>query len=321
MRLFCQIITLTGLLPCISIAGEWPLPTIAIIIDDMGNHQQIGAELATLPFPLTLSFLPHRKHTQTLAKLAHEHQKGIMLHMPMANTKGLRLGPGALQGGMTQVNFTRTLRTAIQSVPHLQGLNNHMGSQLTQQTLEMNWLMTTLQHYPLYFVDSRTIASTIAAKVAQQHGIPTLSRDVFLDHQISKHHIQLMFERLLSLARKNDYAIAIGHPHPETLAVLKEQLPLLGEKGFAIATINGLWELANPGKKMYANRPAPETQAQFDSLGKAALRFGKDAGNHTQSTANSSLKSASAKHLNAPESQPYPTWEEIIARKSTPRPK
>ena len=182
-------------------------PTIAIIIDDMGNHLKTGKQLINLPYPLTLAFLPHRKHTPDLARNAHSLNKEIMLHIPMANTLGLDLGAGALTTNMTKPDLTITLRKAIQSVPYVQGINNHMGSALTQQKQEMRWVMEELYNYPLYFVDSRTIASSVAGNTAQQYHIPNLSRDVFLDHWQTRKSIHNQFERLIKLAKEKGTTI------------------------------------------------------------------------------------------------------------------
>ena len=225
-------------------------PTIAIIIDDMGNHQKTGNQLINLPYPLTLAFLPYRKHTQSLAQSAHAANKEIMLHIPMENTLGLELGAGGLTSIMDKQSITITLRNAIRNIPYLQGINNHMGSELTQRKVQMGWVMKELYNYPLYFVDSRTIASSVAGNTAQQYEIPNLSRDVFLDHWQTRKSIHNQFNRLVKLAKKNGSAIAIGHPHQVTADYLEWALPKLDEQGIRVATVSGLWAIRNSGEHM-----------------------------------------------------------------------
>ncbi|WP_404369567.1 divergent polysaccharide deacetylase family protein [Marinobacter sp.] len=227
-------------------------PTIAIIIDDMGHSLTEGQRLVDLEQPITLAFLPYRRHTTVLAEAAHRRQKEIMLHAPMANTRNFGLGPGGLDAGMNQLATTTTLRRALSSVPHVRGVNNHMGSLLTQMQANMDWVMAELTHYPLYFVDSRTIASSIAARTAAAHQIPTLSRDVFLDHEQTEEYVDAQFQRLIAQARKNGTAIGIGHPHRVTVDYLEKILPTLDEQGIAVATVSGIWAIRNDNREMFA---------------------------------------------------------------------
>ena len=101
-------------------------PTIAIIIDDMGHDLTQGQRLVALEQPLTLAFLPYRRHTTALAEAAHRHNKEIMLHAPMANTRHFGLGPGGLDITMDETSTASTLRRALASIPHVRGVNNHI---------------------------------------------------------------------------------------------------------------------------------------------------------------------------------------------------
>ena len=56
-------------------------------------------------------------------------------------------------------------------------------------------------------------------------GVPAAERQVFLDGDPSAAAIHTQFQRLLNLARTKGSAIAIGHPHPETLAALTREVP------------------------------------------------------------------------------------------------
>ncbi len=231
-------------------AGSLP-PTIAIIIDDMGHNLEEGERLARIEQPLTLAFLPYRRHTVSLAKLAYRQQKEIMLHAPMANTRDFALGPGGLTSDMDENSITLTLRRALQSIPYVQGVNNHMGSLLTQKLQPMDWVMRELRQYPLYFVDSRTIASSLAGEVAEAYQIPSLTRDVFLDHEQTEEFVDRQFKLLIQRAKKNGSAIGIGHPHKVTVDYLEKHLPELDAQGVAIATVSGLWAIRNSNREMF----------------------------------------------------------------------
>ena len=227
-------------------------PTIAIIIDDMGHSLSEGERLANLDQPLTLAFLPYRRHTDSLARLAHKQHKESMRHAPMANTRNYGLGPGGLTPDMDEQSMVTTLRRALQSIPHVQGVNNHMGSLLTQQLQPMDWVMKELFRYPVYFIDSRTIASSVAGDVAAAYRIPTMTRDVFLDHEQTEEFVDRQFKLLIKRARENGSAIGIGHPHKVTVDYLEKHLPKLDEQGIAIATVSGLWAMRNGNREMFA---------------------------------------------------------------------
>lgn len=229
-------------------AEDSPLPAIAIIIDDMGRDDSKGLEIIALDAPLTLAFLPYRAATSRYATMAHQQGKEVMLHMPMQNIYNSALGEGALTDDMSDLQIRRTLQDALDNIPFVSGMNNHMGSLLTQDRQTMEVVMTILRQAripPLYFVDSRTTAATVALDTALDHNILAMKRDVFLDHVIDRDAIRAQFRRLISLARANGTAIAIGHPYRETIDVLREELALLGESGVTIASVSGLMLIAS----------------------------------------------------------------------------
>ena len=233
--------------------------SIAIVIDDLGHHYERGKTLVDMPYPLTLSFLPGRKYTLELSQRAYLSGKEVMLHAPMENTRQLSLGFGGLTSKMDKHSIQHSLQTSIISVPHLVGLNNHMGSALTQNPQAMSWVMELVASYPLYFLDSRTSADSVAADTALRYGIPTLVRDVFLDHEQTPAYVEQQFEKLISTAQRKGHAIAIAHPHKVTIEFLSTALPKLGERGISIATASGLWQMKHPNRAMFSD---PETTAE-----------------------------------------------------------
>ena len=244
-------------------AVEKQTPTVAIIIDDMGLDREAARRLISIDPPLTLAFLPYRPHTQSLARAAQARGKEVMLHAPMANMAQIGLGAGGLDIGMSAEKIAEILSDSLTVVPHARGVNNHMGSLLTQQKKPMRWVMDELARHELYFIDSRTTATTVAATTAQARGIPTMSRDVFLDNESNRQAIDRQFRLLLEKARNRGTAIGIAHPYEETIAYLEKMLPRLGERGYAVATVSGLWAIRNSGRESEDTTPAAKPKALY----------------------------------------------------------
>ncbi len=244
-KLLSCLLPVSLLMPAMVMAdGAKITPSVAIIIDDLGNKLNWGERAVGLPGPVALSFLPHTPHSESLANKAHAAGKEVMLHLPMESESGRRLGPGGLTLHMTEKQLQQTTKDALNSIPHVSGLNNHMGSLLTRHPGAMGWLMQVVKdHGGLFFVDSRTTGQTLAREVAAEKELPTARRDVFLDNVRDKRAIKQEFKRLLRLAKKRGYAIGIGHPYPETMAVLKQELAKLGSSGIKLIPVSEIVKL------------------------------------------------------------------------------
>ncbi len=252
-------------------AGQPQRPAIAIIIDDLGQQLGAGVRAVMLPAQLTYSFLPHTPYAKPLATLVHNRRKEVMMHLPMEALDHRPMGEGGLRPGMKRRDFVRVVLEDLASVPHVQGINNHMGSLLTQQELPMRWLMEEIaRHRPLYFIDSHTSKYSLARDVAVEYHIPSLRRQVFLDHDRDPAAIAYQFRRLLTLARRQGVALAIGHPHVETLAFLEQALPLLKAEGIDVLPVSRLLLRAQhyePHQRppLLAKRPADPLAQQAEN--------------------------------------------------------
>jgi hypothetical protein len=212
-------------------------PKIAIIIDDLGTNWTQAKKILSLPKEVTASILPFTPHAQKIAIRAQQQGRSIMLHVPMeASEKNELLGPGALRSSMNGWQLIKQLRKNIVSLPSIVGINNHMGSQLTKEKSTMKWVMALLKWQGLYFIDSRTTPESVAEKVANSMGVSTSSRDVFLDNEITEKSINFQFQRAVKIAKKSGYVIIIGHPHDETIAVLRKRIPMLQAAGIKLVS-------------------------------------------------------------------------------------
>ena len=135
------------------------------------------------------------------------------------------------------------LDQAVRLVPFASGINNHMGSALTQEPQAMVWLMRAVKRHKLFFVDSRTTHKSVASEIALQENIRTASRDVFLDNDRSLYGIDKEFRRLLAVAKRRKTAIAIGHPYPSTLQYLEHAIPMLKREGVQLISVSEMLNL------------------------------------------------------------------------------
>ena len=220
-------------------------PSIALIIDDIGYNAALGEQAIALQGAVTFAVLPHTPHGKELAELANSQGKEIMLHAPMSNLANMPLGPGALTAELSKEVFVATLNEDIDAIPHLQGVNNHMGSALTEMAMPMQWVMEVLKARELYFVDSYTTAKSVAGKMAKEQQIPSMTRNVFLDNVQSHEDIDREFKKLIKMAREKGVAVGIGHPYKETLAYLEQALPLLEEQGIELISASQMIELTH----------------------------------------------------------------------------
>jgi polysaccharide deacetylase 2 family uncharacterized protein YibQ len=142
---------------------------------------------------------------------------------------------------MSRESLGHAFSAAIDSLPHVIGVNSHRGSLLTRHPGHMQWLMEEIRDRdPLFFIDSYTHHDSVALQIAAENGVEAMKRDVFLDPEPSPEVIEREFERLKALATKRGRALAIGHPYPVTLELLERELPRLAEQGFELVRVSEL---------------------------------------------------------------------------------
>jgi polysaccharide deacetylase 2 family uncharacterized protein YibQ len=208
---------------------------IAIILDDAGYPLSEGAlELVKEGWPITVSVLPFLSYSKKTAKLVKENNGEVMLHLPMEANQPTKL-KGTILVNMKEDEIRENVRAAIEAIPHIQGVNNHMGSKATADPKTMEATLSEIKEKGLYFVDSVTTEKSCAAKLARAMGLRTGIRKVFLDNEDDQEYVAKQFSILLQMARKNGEAIAIGHiTKRSTVAFLKEEIPRLNEKGYEL---------------------------------------------------------------------------------------
>jgi polysaccharide deacetylase 2 family uncharacterized protein YibQ len=207
-----------------------PENRVAIIIDDMGTSLEALQEVCDLGQPVTISILPLSPFAEETARIAHENGLEVMLHLPgesLNHQEGNNSTAGLIRSGMNEEDVRSLVEESLSRVPYVEGVNNHMGSKITQEEPVMRPILDLLKSRDLYFIDSRTTAESIAFDLARKMGLRTAYRNIFLDSSVGLDFSKKKIIDLFRLSQKKGKAIGIGHPFPETLQALRENIHLL----------------------------------------------------------------------------------------------
>jgi len=215
---------------------------IALIIDDFGDRwNQTTRGFLELGTDLTLSVIPGLGMSVEVSRSIQQAGFEILLHLPMEPVSGSYRDNGSMiLTGMDQDVIHQIIQRSLDDVPGAAGVNNHMGSKATSDQATMIRVLEEIRQKQLYFVDSRTIASTVAFNVARSMGLPCVERDVFFDVESEGKSIRDRLKELANEAKSRGYAVGIGHCRLRTLDVLREEIPKLKAQGFLFVRVSAI---------------------------------------------------------------------------------
>ncbi|HEY5672586.1 MAG TPA: divergent polysaccharide deacetylase family protein [Malonomonas sp.] len=207
-------------------------PKIAIIMDDMGRRVSTFDRLLAIDLMVTPAILPESENATKAALLLQKARREYMIHLPMQPKQYPQMSPGpnALLLGQSEEKTRQLVRRYMELVPGAVGGNNHMGSRYTEEAGPMRVLLDELQQNGLFFIDSKTIGSSVAYKEARKLGMPTAQRHIFLDNEEDVSYIRQQIRKMVRLADSKGELVAICHPYPETLEAFRQELSWLKQQ-------------------------------------------------------------------------------------------
>jgi polysaccharide deacetylase 2 family uncharacterized protein YibQ len=216
-------------------------PMIAIVIDDAGVDRAHTQQAIRLKAPITISFLPYAPDLKEQSEAAHAAGHELLAHVPMEPFGAYAdPGPNVLLVSLSRTELLHRLQRDLDGFTGYVGVNNHMGSRFTSNAEGMGTVAAELRRRGLLFLDSRTTAQTVAFQVAVEHGVPAVSRDVFLDNEDKSEEVRRRLAEVEQIARRQGHAIAIGHPRAVTLGELAPWLAGIEGKGFRLVPVSAV---------------------------------------------------------------------------------
>ena len=211
---------------------------IAIVIDDWGYHLDNLSIASEIKQPLTCAVLPNLKNSSLVAQKLNTLGFEIILHWPMEPKEKYRLENNTITLSMDAGQIRDILDKDLASVVYAKGVSNHMGSAITESLRSSSMVMAEAKKRNLYFLDSFVTAKSVCWGIAKKIKIRFAKRDVFLDDRNDPEYIRGQLIKLRNLAKKQGFAIGIGHDRNITLMVLKEMLPQLESQGYKFVFVS-----------------------------------------------------------------------------------
>ena len=213
-----------------------PPARLALIIDDGGYSTDKIKGIVGMGRPMTFAILPNTPHARKVALIAHENGEQVMLHLPMEprDSDRVPLEQDTVLAGMDKQEVQTILQKDLAQIPHVRGVNNHMGSKATEDAKVMQALMEVLKSKGLFYIDSHTSSHTVGPQMARQAGIAFGSNYRFIDQENGLESIKKTIRQAMTKARKEGKAIAIGHPRPLTAQAIREMIPEIEKAGIKL---------------------------------------------------------------------------------------
>lgn len=271
VRFQCAVKSLSVFLTALfSLSVQAQMSKLAIVIDDIGYHPKEDAEIYAMPKEISVAIIPSAPYAPQRNHQAQMQGRDILIHMPMQPVSNIRIEEGGLYVGMSHDEIAQRVRSARSIVKNAIGMNNHMGSAATADIPLMTALMQELRKYHLFFLDSRTIGKSVAGKIAKEQGVQSLDRHIFLDDSDALADVQRQFQLALQYAKNHGTAIVIGHPRPNTVAVLQAGLANL-PADIQLVSMSSLWrnEKVMPPKPfilLFSDLSAPTNRVPYEAV-------------------------------------------------------
>jgi polysaccharide deacetylase 2 family uncharacterized protein YibQ len=214
-------------------------PRVAIVMDDFGYSTGDMEAFFGIGEPITLSILPNQPYSSKIANRAHSKGYECILHLPLEPKRtDVQEEPDTIRSSMNDEEIRSRLKDEIESVPHIKGVSNHMGSRGTEDERVMSVIMEELKKRRMFFFDSLTSDKSICRETARRSGVRYARRDIFLDIPNDPAYIEKKIMEMRKMAFSEGSAIAVGHYRRNTIAALKKYLPAMAAEGIKFVYIS-----------------------------------------------------------------------------------
>lgn len=224
-------------------SGDADRPRIAIAVGWLGLKRKTTQDtIDSLPPEVTIGLSPYADKAQSwvVAARAAGHEVMLMIPMEPINYPVYDPGPYSLLTGLSATDNLDRLDWLLSRITGYIGVANDMGSKFTSVREALTPIMTVFRDRGLLFLDARSAATSVAAPLAGELGVPRVINNRYIDADINREAIDRRLEQLERLARLHKVAVGLAHPYPVTLNRLAQWTATLAGKGIDLVPISAV---------------------------------------------------------------------------------
>lgn len=220
-----------------------PPPRIAIVLDDFGYNYKNVEAVFNLKTPVTFSILPHHPYSKTISRRVHEQGYEAILHLPLQpaeKERAIKPELNTITVSMKKEEVLEILNKVLEDVAFIKGVSGHQGSKATEDRALMRAIFGELKKRNLFFLDSLVTDKSVCKQIAKEIGIKFIRRDVFLDNKEDFEYIKGQTQQLIRRAKRQGFAVGIGHDRADTVSALAKLMPDAKKEGVEFVFLSEL---------------------------------------------------------------------------------
>jgi polysaccharide deacetylase 2 family uncharacterized protein YibQ len=146
---------------------------LAVVLYGFGDDDVLARRCIELPVPFAVAIPPATKTSAAYFKAAHDHQREVVLQLPLEpiNYPQVNPGPGTLLVTMSPTQIAGLVHRYVDQAHPVIAVSNHMGSLATQDMAVMTAVFRELRRNSLPFVHVSPAAGAVCKDLAADLGV------------------------------------------------------------------------------------------------------------------------------------------------------
>ena len=200
---------------------------LALVLYGFGEIPDQAESFFALPVPFAAAIVPGAPVSGRLFHAAHQHEREIVMHLPLEpiHYPQLNPGPGTILVTMNEARITGLLRRHFDQAGDVVAVANHMGSLATQDMAVMTAIERELARRNVPFLHVQPAAGAVCKPLAAKLGVAYQEPDVVLDAETrdtKSRALDQAWKAALDQARKRHHLVVMMRATPRVLTWLPQ---------------------------------------------------------------------------------------------------
>jgi polysaccharide deacetylase 2 family uncharacterized protein YibQ len=213
---------------------------MALIVENLEDTSyQCAVSILSFSEPLSVSVMPGSKKAALIAQLADQHQKEIIIRLPMEPQGKV---PAGFEQSAIMVHYSKDailaiVSAAVKDIPNFTGFGNAWGSRACEDSRVMNIVLADVRKQHGYFIETKTTKNSVVASVATALDCPFSEVNARIDKKTAP-DIAAELRRLGASAQASGTFVATAAASRQLWDALTAVRPWLKQAGVRLVFVS-----------------------------------------------------------------------------------